>query len=82
MGNVRAIPFAGLAFCGATVKSAIREDCFRDKTMPAKHVTEVWRKSFMTFSLLSNTFNKSSDILGAPGCRARTDFYRPGIASG
>ncbi len=44
MGNVRAIPFAGLAFCGATVKSAIREDCFRDKTMPAKHVTESMEK--------------------------------------
>jgi hypothetical protein len=40
MGDIRAIPLAGLAFCGATMKIAVSNDFFWNKAMLTKHITE------------------------------------------
>ncbi|WP_300926229.1 hypothetical protein [uncultured Desulfovibrio sp.] len=40
MGDIRAIPRAGLAFCGAAVKIAVSKDFFWNKAMLTKHVME------------------------------------------
>ncbi len=40
MGDIRAIPLVGLAFCGATMKIAVRKNFFRDKAMLTKHIME------------------------------------------
>ena len=44
MGDIRAIPRAGLAFCGAAVKIAVSKDFFRNKAMLAKHIMESMEK--------------------------------------
>lgn len=44
MGDIRAIPLMGLAFCGATVELAVRKEFFRDKAMLTKHIMESMEK--------------------------------------
>ena len=44
MGDIRAIPRAGLTFCGAAVKIAVSKDFFRNKAMLAKHIMESMEK--------------------------------------